>query len=184
MNKEEIDLFHSTGLSIRQRVIYLKQDEEDPEVNHNVAARCIKNLRILEQVDRYGSIEIIINSPGGNISDGLAIYDAICAFPGKVTGTVLGQASSMGSIILQACDIRRAYPNSEILLHDGNIELDGTIRDVKKQIEFTWEQCLRSYRIYADRSGRKPQYWYRKLATDYILTPEKALTEGLIDEII
>lgn len=178
------EMFHVHGLHIKSRTIYLQQDEGDSEVNHNMAARCIKNLHVLQQLDPYGSVEVLMNCPGGSTTDGMAIYDAIKAFPGHVTGKVLGEASSMGAIILQAFDKRQAYSWARFLLHDGSMEVSGTLRDVERQVEAEKILRIETYRIYAERTGKPAKYWNRKLNHDLILSAQQALEEGLIDEII
>lgn len=180
---EDITAFHDHGLYLPSRTLYLHQDLEDSEVNHNVAARAIKNLHILEQISD-AAIRIYINTPGGDVISGMAIYDAIISSPCLIKGIVLGEASSMGAIILQGCDSRVARKWARFMLHDGSNSVEGNWRDVEKAVESDRLFRLDSYRILAEATGKPAKYWQRKLANDYYLNAEQALAEGLIDEIL
>jgi ATP-dependent Clp protease protease subunit len=89
----------------------------------------------------------------------------------------------MGAVILQAADERIMHSNSIMMLHDGSTALEGSARDVENWSEYLKRQRQLSYKILASRTKHTAKYWERKCATDYILTAEKALAEGLIDKI-
>jgi ATP-dependent Clp protease protease subunit len=143
----------------------------------------IKNLLILNTISS-DPITLIINCPGGNVDDGWAIYDAIQSSKAPIIAQVLGQASSMGAIILQAAQVRQAYPFTRLMLHDGWVGAAGNARDVEANIEVSRLDRYRSYQIFAKRTGKPSSYWSRKMAKDYFLSADQALEEGLIDEII
>jgi ATP-dependent Clp protease protease subunit len=183
MTKEidDITAFHNHNLYIPSRTIVLRLPSG--EIDHESADEFIKNIHILEQLN-HDPIRVFLNCPGGSVIDGTAIYSAILACPALVTGIVLGEASSMGALILCAFDRRLAYPASRFMLHDGTTEVSGTIRDVEKDVESDRLSRLDQYRILAEATGKPAKYWARKLANNYHLSAEQALAEGLIDEII
>lgn len=184
MSKDDaISQFHEYGLHVPSRTIMLQLDSDDNEVNHNAADRVIKNLHILELLD-HTPIRVYLNCPGGSVTDGMAIYDAILACTSRITGLVLGEASSMGALILQAFDRRIAYKWSRFMLHDGENSVSGNWRDVEKAVESDRLFRLDSYRILAEATGKPAKYWQRKLANDYYLNAQQALEENLIDEIL
>lgn len=183
---EDIEKFHEYGLWLPSRTIkldLLSEDASDVEINHAGAARFFKNLLILEELGNE-PIRVYINCPGGLELDGIAVYDAIKSSKCHMTGIVLGQAQSMGAIILQAFDHRIALPSSYFMLHDGSDTLSGNVRDIEKTVEANKALRLEGYKALSQRTGKEAAYWNRKLATDYILSAPQALTENLIDEIL
>jgi ATP-dependent Clp protease protease subunit len=183
---ENIEQFHNNGLWIPSRTIKLEvevlEGETEPELTHKAASQFFKNLQILEDLNS-DPIRVYMNCPGGSVTAGMAIYNAIDSSPCRVTGIVLGEAASMGSVLLQAFDWRVAFPYSRFMLHDGSTEISGTVRNIEKAIEFDKADRLEMYRIFAKRTGQKSTYWSRKLQQDYYLNAKQALDEGLIDEI-
>jgi ATP-dependent Clp protease, protease subunit len=186
---DNIAQFHEYGIYVPGRTIKLDldgSDSDDPtsvEVGPATASKLIKNLIALDSIN-HEPITIIMNCPGGNVVDGLAIYDAICASKSHVTIQVLGEASSMGAFILQAADHRQMYPFSRLMLHDGSISVAGNHVDVEKSIEHEKYWRFRMYKMLEHRTGVSSQYWKRKMQTDWFLSAEQALKEKLIDEII
>lgn len=138
---------------------------------------------VLKQSD--APITIILNSIGGSVVDGLAIYDLISILTNHVTIIAVGEASSMGSLILQAADTRQMTANARLLLHDGSTGMDDVVaRDFDRFASHWKAQRKTFYQIYAHRSGQKPEYFRKKLAHDWYLTAPQALKEGLVDEIL
>jgi ATP-dependent protease ClpP protease subunit len=90
----------------------------------------------------------------------------------------------MGAIILQAADHRQAYPNAEIMLHDGETGYSGHARDLERYAKENARNRERMYRLLAKRSGQPAAHFRRKLAFDWFLTPKEALKEGLLDEVL
>jgi ATP-dependent Clp protease, protease subunit len=186
-NQDEIELFHDKGIHVPSRTLYLDMDDLPEEVGDEVgpktASRLIKNIHVLSRLSQ-DPIVIIMNCGGGSVLDGLAIYDAIRQCTCHVTIQVLGQASSMGAIILQAADHRVAYPFSRILLHDGEDGYTGHSRDLEKNADESKVLRFSTYKILEQRTGKKASYWARKMGHDYYLSAQQALAEKLIDEII
>lgn len=179
MSNDCIDTFMEYGVHVPTRCLYLEQP--DGEIDHDTAARLIKGLHILEGSKE--PITLLVNSGGGSVPDGIAIYSAIKQSHCPVDCFIYGQCSSMASIVIQACRLRVSAPETEFLLHDGTDSLSGNSRDVIKQAEALKRACELSYVIYASRARQPREFWRRKLVTDFILTAQEALQEGLIDEI-
>lgn len=158
------------------------------DIDEDSAQTAIQSVQIIKQYhakcSKYPTLRVSINTFGGSWYAGIALYQAIKSYPGEVHTYVQSAAMSMGSILLQAGDKRFAYKHSTIMVHDGEDHLQGNRNDVKgwaKHAEKMWSQM---YDIYAEKSGKKASYWKRKCSSDYILDADKALKEGLIDEVI
>lgn len=187
-NLDEIELFHEKGLHIPTRTIKFDQDDVEEggpgvEIGPLAMSRLLKNLHVLTTMS-HDPINIIMVSGGGSVIDGIAIFDAIRCNPCHITISVLGQASSMAAIILQAADHRVCYPFSRLMLHDGDDGYIGHPRNFERNAEEGKIYRLRMYEILAARTGKPKAYWARKISFDYYLSAEQALAEKLIDEII
>ena len=181
--KEYISDAHSNNIFLPSRTIFLVGD-----IDEGKHLEVLKNLHILDQYE--GNVTIYINSEGGEVASGFAIYDAIKAMKCYVRGIVNGQASSIASVILQACDSRLITPNSFVMIHEGN---DGTInatRTIQKQwAEFDQHNHNKCVDIYLSKIKEKRKRFSKNdletmLKTDTILKPEEAVKLGLVDEII
>ena len=180
MSEHHDNLFFEYGVHLPSRTLYLEHPEG--EIDHETASRFIKGLHLLECAGD-ANITLYVHSPGGEVVAGQAIYDAIKQSSCKVDAMIYGEASSMASIVIQACRRRIASPNTEFTLHDGTDAIAGNSRDVLKQSEALKRAMERSYAIYASRSVEEREYFRRKLVTDFIITAQQALDLGLIDEI-
>lgn len=183
-----VTFFHDYGVHLPSRTMYLELDdhEDGAYVGSKAASRAIKNLYLLNQMS-HDPIEILMNCSGGNDLDGMAIYEAIRASESDVVITVYGEASSMGSVILQAAHYRQMYSTGRLLLHDGASSggpKSIKIRDLEKMVEEEKRRRLQMYAIFAERSGKPKAYFRRKLVNDWFLTPEQALEDNLIDRVI
>lgn len=122
INRDDLEKFHEFGIHVPTRTLSLdtstNDDGEETGVNYVMVQRFVKNLHILEHASRE-PITIFLNTGGGDLWDGMAIYDAIKASSCEITVVVRGQASSMGSIILQAADHRHLYPHALVMFHFG-----------------------------------------------------------------
>ncbi len=176
-----IGQFHDHGLWVPSRTVNVELGS-DEELNWHSANTFIKNMHILEQLGA-DPIKVLINCPGGSVVDGMAIFDCIRASMCATVGYVYGEASSMGSVILQACGRRVAMPSSCLLLHDGSTSQSGNLRDVEARVEADRKERLKCYKIYAERTGKTAKFWYAKMSKDLVLYANEALEAGLIDEI-
>lgn len=180
-----IDTFHNHHVNFATRTIWLALDDsgEGHEVGPKTAEKVFKNLDMLCQVS-LAPIEIVMCCPGGDTITGIACYEVIRACEALVTITVLGEASSMGAVILQAADTRQMYPTGVLMLHDGSGSVSGHIRDLERGAEEDKRRREQMYQMFADRTGQDKAFFRRKCAHDWYLTPEQALELNLIDKIL
>lgn len=131
-------------------------------------------------------ITIYINSPGGCVSDGLAIIDCMKHLRSKVETIVLGQACSMGAMILAAGDkgLRKAYPHAEIMIHEPSAGTKGRHSDMKVAME--WGARIGSLLadLLVEYTGQPKEEILQKWEKDMYFTPKEALAYGVIDEIL
>lgn len=187
--KESLDRFFDYDLHIETRTIYLGDNEDEHgdvagQVGPLMAERLIKTLILFNQTPEK-PIKIILNTGGGYVTHGYAIYDAIKASPCHVTIEVMGQASSMGVIILQAADERIIHPNAILMAHNGTDSHNmADVINIEKWAEYSKKvDRPRMYEIFAEKSKRKASYWEHKCVHDFIMTAEQAVEEGLVDKI-
>lgn len=177
-NYDEVYKIFEYDLETSARRIYISDD-----INHESCERIIKGLHILENMSN-DNITIIMNSPGGEWYSGMAVYDTITNCHCFVTIQVFGQASSMGSIILQAADLRVMAPNSIMMLHEGESGFYGSVQDFKSAADEENRILDVMYKIYMDRA-QKPRDEIAELCKkDTYLTARKAVEIGLADEIL
>lgn len=166
---------------LKDRVIFLGSQVDD-----NLANLVIAQLLFLESEDPDKDIQLYINSPGGSVSAGLAIYDTMQYIKPDVSTICIGLAASMGAFLLTAGKIgkRFALPNSEIMIHQPLGGAQGQATDVEIHAKHIIQTKERLNRILAERTGQT----YRKIAADTerdnFMTAEAAKKYGLIDEII
>ncbi|PJE58545.1 MAG: hypothetical protein COU81_00180 [Candidatus Portnoybacteria bacterium CG10_big_fil_rev_8_21_14_0_10_36_7] len=134
-------------------------------------------------------IKIIITSNGGNVGVGLAIYDMLRIYPGRVTGEAKSFCRSMATVILQACDHRMASANSKIKIHnvlvkDLSLSVLRNPQKITKLIASLEADQKIINNIYSLRTGRSLKKITRESDKDIIMTAQEALEFGLIDEII
>jgi len=182
--KESIDRFFDYDLHLETRTIYIGDGEDGSGVGPKMAEKVVKAFTIFNMTPDK-PVTVLLNTKGGDVFDGYAIYDAIKDSPCHVTIEVIGAAMSMGSIILQAADLRVVHPNATIMIHDGKDSMDQVhIRDLEKWAEYYKKiDRPRMYQLFADRTGKPFSYWEKKSANDYIMTAQQALDEGFVDKI-
>jgi ATP-dependent Clp protease protease subunit len=189
---DDVQLFHDLGIYIPKRMLYLGSETfgEDHEsgVDGKMAEKLIKNISILEGLGS-DPITIVTNNVGGNVMDGLAIFDAIKNCRSYVRIDVYGQAMSMGSVILQAADERRMSANSVQMIHYGTAGAAGHAKTVQKQVEEDRRLDEVVENIYLARIKEKhPSFSKKKLkemlSFDTFLTAEQSVDLGLCDSVI
>jgi ATP-dependent Clp endopeptidase proteolytic subunit ClpP len=182
--KESIDRFFDYDLHIETRTIYIGDGEDGSGVGPKMAEKVIKAFIIFNATPEK-PVRIILNTKGGDIFDGYAVYDAIKASPCHVTIEVMGSAMSMGSIILQAADERLIHPHSTVMIHDGHDSMEMNIRDIEKWAEFYKKvDRPRMYALFAEKTGKPAHYWEKKAVNDYVMTAQQAVDEGLADRVV
>ena len=169
---------------LNDRIIMLTQD-----VNHATSAVIVAQMLYLEAVDPDRDIYFYINSPGGSITDGMAIYDTMNYIKCDVSTICIGMAASMGSFLLSAGakGKRFALPNSEIMIHQpliGGGGLSGQASDIKIHTDHLLRTKEKMNRILAENTGKSYEQVCIDTDRDNYMTAEEAKAYGLIDEII
>ena len=166
---------------LRERVIFL-----NGEVNDSVSALVCAQLLFLEGENPRKPINLYINSPGGVVTSGLAMYDTMRYIRAPVHTLCMGTARSMGSFLLMAGEPgeRAALPNASILIHQPSGGYQGQASDLLIHAEETQRVKQRMLRLYADHCGRSYEAFERAMDRDRFLTAEEALEWGLIDRIL
>ncbi|MDY3846168.1 MAG: ATP-dependent Clp endopeptidase proteolytic subunit ClpP [Eubacteriales bacterium] len=166
---------------LNDRIIFLSD-----EVNDATASLIVAQMLYLEAQDPDKDISFYINSPGGSISSGMAIYDTMNFIKCDVSTICIGMAASMGAFLL-ACGTkgkRIALPNSEIMIHQPLGGMQGQASDIKIHADHIIRIREKLNRILSERTGKPLEEVYRDTERDNFLTAEEALNYGLIDRVI
>ena len=165
---------------LRERIIFLGDAIED-----HVANLIIAQLLFLESEDPEKYIQLYINSPGGVVTSGLAIYDTMQYLRAPVSTICIGQAASMGAVLLAAgaTGKRYALPNSRIMIHQGSAGFRGNTPDVEIQMRENLHLVNRLLQILATHTGQAFEKVKNDSERDYFMSPEEAKEYGLIDEV-
>lgn len=166
---------------LRERIIFL-----NGEVNDTVSALVCAQLLFLEAENPKKPIQLYINSPGGIVTSGLAMYDTMQYIRAPVHTLCMGTARSMGSFLLMAGEPgeRAALPNASILIHQPSGGFQGQASDMLIHAEEILRTKQRMTRLYAKHCGRSYEEFEQAMDRDRFMTPEEALEWGLIDRII
>ena len=166
---------------LKDRIIFLGGEVDDDTANIIVA-----QMLFLEADDPDKDIYLYINSPGGSVSAGLAIYDTMQYIKCEVATTCIGLAASMGAFLLAAGakGKRRALPNAEIMIHQPSGGARGQATDMNIQVEQILRIKNKLNEILAARTGQPVEKVAADTERDNYMTPEQAKAYGLIDEII
>ena len=166
---------------LKDRILFLGGEVTDDEANVIIA-----QLLFLEADDPDKDIYLYINSPGGSVSAGLAIYDTMQYLKCEVSTICVGMAASMGAFLLAAGakGKRRALPNSEIMIHQPSGGAYGQASDVKIHAEHIIKTRKKLNEMLARRTGRSVEEIAEATERDNFMSAEEALEFGLIDEIV
>jgi ATP-dependent Clp protease protease subunit len=166
---------------LKDRIIVLSD-----EVNDVSASLVVSQLLFLEQDDPDKDIQLYINSPGGAVHAGMAIYDTMRYVKPDVQTICVGLAASMGAVLLGAGakGKRFALPNSEIMIHQPSGGARGQASDIKIQAEQVLKTRDRLNRILSDLTGQPLETIEKDVDRDYYMTAEEAKAYGIIDEIM
>ena len=156
------------------------------EVNDATASLVVAQMLYLEAQDPEKDISFYINSPGGSVSAGLAIYDTMNYIKCDVSTICMGMAASMGAFLLSsgAKGKRLALPNSEIMIHQPLGGAKGQASDIKIQAEHILRTRDRLNRILSENTGKALEIIERDTERDNFMTAEEAAEYGLIDRVI
>ena len=165
---------------LKERIIFLGDQIED-----TVANLIIAQLLFLESEDPEKDISLYINSPGGVVTSGLAIYDTMRYLRAPVSTICIGQAASMGAVLLAAGakGKRYALPNARIMIHQGSGGFRGNTPDVEIQMREMLHLTDRLMHILAEHTGQTHEKVKRDSERDYFMSAEEAKEYGLIDEV-
>jgi len=165
---------------LKDRIIFLGDAIED-----HVANLIIAQLLFLESEDPEKDIQLYINSPGGVVTSGMAIYDTMQYLRAPVSTICIGQAASMGAVLLAAGakGKRYALPNSRIMIHQGSGGFRGNTPDVEIQMREMMHLTDRLMQILADHTGQDFEKVKRDSERDKFMSAEEAKAYGLIDQV-
>ena len=166
---------------LKERIIFITGAIED-----HVASLVCAQLLFLESENPKKDIAMYINSPGGVVTSGLAVYDTMQYIRPDVSTVCIGQAASMGSLLLAAGenDKRFALPNSRIMIHQPSGGAQGQASDIEIQAREILSLRARLNEIYVKHTGQKLTAVEEALDRDKYLTPEDAQKFGIIDKVV
>ncbi|MGH9033355.1 MAG: ATP-dependent Clp endopeptidase proteolytic subunit ClpP [Acidimicrobiia bacterium] len=165
---------------LKDRIIFLGDAIED-----NVANLIIAQLLFLESEDPEKDIQLYINSPGGVVTSGMAIYDTMQYLRAPVSTICIGQAASMGAVLLAAgaTGKRYALPNARVMIHQGSGGFRGNTPDVEIQMREMMHLTDRLMHILAEHTGQDFEKVKRDSERDYFMSADDAKSYGVIDEV-
>lgn len=166
---------------LKDRIIFLGAPIDD-----GVANTVIAQLLFLENQDKDKDIKLYINSPGGSVTAGLAIYDTMQYIKSDVSTICIGLAASMGAVLLAAGQKGKRFilPNAEVMLHQVMGGAEGPAIDVKIRAEHILKVKDRINKILADHTSQAISKIEKDTDRDYFMTAEEALDYGIVDKII
>ena len=166
---------------LKDRIIFLGE-----EVNEHTASLIVAQLLYLESEDPDKDISLYINSPGGSVTAGMAIYDTMQYIKCDVATICIGMAASMGAFLLSsgAKGKRYALPNSEIMIHQPLGGARGQAEDIRIQAELILKTRERLNRILAENTGKDIETIAKDTDRDNYMTAEEAVEYGLIDKVV
>ena len=165
---------------LKDRVVFLRG-----EVNEQMANSIVAQLLFLEMEDPDAEISMYINSPGGSVTDGMAIYDTMRYIKPKVRTVCLGMAASMGAFLLMAGEpgMRMALPNSEIMIHQPSGGAHGQATDVQLHAQWLLRTKNKMNTLMSEMTGQELSKIQQDVERDYFMTAEEALSYGIVDKI-
>ncbi|MBE6020655.1 MAG: ATP-dependent Clp endopeptidase proteolytic subunit ClpP [Firmicutes bacterium] len=166
---------------LKDRIIFLGE-----EINDHTASLIVAQLLFLESEDPDKDINLYINSPGGSVTAGMAIYDTMQFIKCDVSTICIGMAASMGAFLLSsgAKGKRLALPNSEIMIHQPLGGVRGQAEDIKIHTERLLKIRETLNRIISENTGQTIEQVEKDTDRDNFMTAEEALSYGIIDKVI
>lgn len=166
---------------LKERVIFLVGP-----INDAVANVVVAQLLFLESENPEKEISLYINSPGGSISSGMAIYDTMQFIKPNVSTLCIGMAASMGAFLLQAGakGKRFALPNSTVMIHQPLGGFQGQASDIEIHAKYILSLRERLYTLMAEHTGRTVEEIARDSERDNFLTADEAVAYGLVDQVL
>ena len=166
---------------LRERIVFLAGPIDDHTANIVIA-----QLLFLQMDDGKKDINLYINSPGGSVTSGLAIYDTMQFLTCDVNTYCIGMAASMGAVLLAAGTKGKRYalPNSDIMIHQVSGGAQGTASDVERTVEFMFKLKKRLIHLLAVHTGKSDEQVKHDSDRDYYMSAEEAKAYGLVDEVV
>ncbi len=166
---------------LKDRIIFLAG-----EINDDVASLVVAQMIFLEAEDPDKDIYLYINSPGGSVTAGMAIYDTMQYIKCEVNTIVIGMAASMGAFLLAAGakGKRKALPNSEVMIHQPLGGASGQATDVAIHAEHILKTKEKMNKILSERTGQSLKKIKADVERDYFMSADDALEYGIVDEVI
>ncbi|RZV42504.1 MAG: ATP-dependent Clp protease proteolytic subunit [Acidimicrobiales bacterium] len=165
---------------LRDRIVFLTGVVED-----GMASLITAQLLFLESENPKKEISMYINSPGGSVTSGMAIYDTMQYIKSPVSTVCIGQAASMGSLLLSAGhkDMRVALPNARVMVHQPSGGFRGQASDIQRHAEDILAMKKRLNDIYVKHTGNKYAVIEKTLDRDFFMTAEEAKDFGIVDHV-
>ena len=165
---------------LNDRIVFLGE-----EVNATTASLVVAQLLYLEAQDPDKDIQFYINSPGGSVTDGMAIYDTMNYIKCDVSTVCMGMAASMGAFLLAggAKGKRYALPNAEVMIHQPSGGASGQATDVQLHAQWLLRTKGKMNKLMSEMTHQPLERIERDVERDYFMTAEEALAYGIIDEI-
>ena len=166
---------------LKERIIFLTGAVED-----HMATLICAQLLFLEAENPKKEIALYINSPGGVVTAGMAIYDTMQFIKPAVSTLCIGQAASMGSLLLAAGhkDMRFATPNARIMVHQPSVGFQGQASDIERHARDILKMKRRLNEVYVKHTGRTYEEVEQTLDRDHFMTADEALSWGVVDKVI
>lgn len=165
---------------LKDRIIFISGP-----INDSMANAIVAQLLFLEVDNPDADISVYINSPGGSVTAGMAIFDTMRYIKPKIRTVCIGMAASMGAFLLMAGDkgMRMALPNSEIMIHQPSGGAQGQASDVQIQAEWLLKTKAKMNKMMAEMTGQSLKKLSVDVERDYFMSAEEAKKYGIVDEI-
>ena len=166
---------------LKDRIIFLGE-----AIDENVASTIVAQLLFLEAEDPDEDINLYINSPGGSVTAGMAIYDTMQYIKPQVSTICIGMAASMGAFLLSSGQKGKRYalPNAEIMIHQPLGGVQGQAEDIKIHAEWILKTREKLNKILSSNTGQPLQIISRDTDRDNFMSADEAVWYGLIDQVI
>lgn len=166
---------------MKDRIVFIGDAIEE-----HLANIVIAQLLFLEKEDPDKDIDVYIQSPGGSVIAGLAIYDTMQLIKPDIRVTVVGMAASMGAVLASGGTRgkRAALPNSRIMIHQGSAGFSGTPSDIEIQAREILRYRQELTKLLAENTGQSFEKIARDIDRDFWMSPQEAVEYGLIDEVL
>ena len=171
---------------LQDRIVFLGAHSGVDHVNDALANYIIAQMLFLQMADPKKDIHLYINSPGGSVTAGLAIYDTMQFLTCDVNTYCIGQAASMGAVLLCAGKRGKRYalPNANIMIHQVLGGAEGAASDVEIRVKHMLRLKHRLNSIIAHHTGKTVEQVEKDTDRDYFMSPEEAKAYGLVDEVV